>query len=183
MPTGICSSAQSAIDAMRSVLLFGYGNPSRGDDALGPAFIERIEALQGAHPEWPKVDVLTDFQIQVEHALDLKGRDFVILADASVSAEPPFSFERVAPGGDAAYSTHIMLPQTLLAVYHTVTAQAPPPVYLLGIRGEHFELGEPLSAAAAANLESAVAFAVELLEKCNPEQRSEQGLKPPMNAD
>jgi hydrogenase maturation protease len=155
-----------------SVLLFGYGNPSRGDDALGPAFIERIEALQQAHPEWPQIDFLTDFQIQVEHALDLKGRDFVILVDASVSAKPPFSFERIGPGGDAAYTTHIMLPQTLLTVYQTVTAEALPPVYLLGIRGEHFELGELLSAAASANLESAVAFAVELLAKRNPEQRA-----------
>jgi hydrogenase maturation protease len=157
---------------MGSVLLFGYGNPSRGDDALGPAFIERIEALQSAHPQWPQIDFLTDFQIQVEHALDLKGREFVILVDASVSAKPPFSFERIAPGGDAAYSTHIMLPQTLLAVYQTVTGEALPPVYLLGIRGEHFELGEPLSAGASANLQSAVEFAVELLEKRDPEQRT-----------
>ncbi len=152
-----------------AVLIFGYGNPSRGDDALGTAFIERIEALQDAHPQWPKIDFLTDFQIQVEHALDLKGRDFVVLVDASVSAAPPFSFERIAPGGAAAYTTHIMLPQTLLSVYQTVAAEAPPPVYLLGIRGEQFELGAPLSAAAAANLNSAVTFAVELLEKRNPE--------------
>ena len=153
-----------------SVLLFGYGNPSRGDDALGPAFIERMEALQNVHPEWPQIDFLTDFQIQVEHALDLKGRDFVVLVDASVSAAPPFSFERIGANGDAAYTTHIMLPQTLLSVYQTVTKEAPPPVYLLGIRGEHFELGEPLSAAASANLASAVAFAVDLLKRRDPEQ-------------
>jgi hydrogenase maturation protease len=148
-----------------SVLLFGYGNPSRGDDALGPAFIERIEALQASHPDWPPIDFLTDFQIQVEHALDMKGRQLVIFVDASVSAEPPFSYGAVAPHGDPAYSTHIMLPETLLRVYETVTAEAPPPVYLLGIRGEQFELGETLSAAAAANLEEAIAFTVDLLDK------------------
>ena len=152
-----------------SVLLFGYGNASRGDDGLGPAFIERIESLQPAHPEWPKLDLLTDFQIQVEHALDLKGRDCVVLIDASVAAEAPFSYERIFPGGEPAYSTHIVLPQTLLRVYEVVTGEPAPPAYLMGIRGEHFELGDSLSPAASANLERAVAFAVELLGKREPE--------------
>jgi hydrogenase maturation protease len=160
-----CSSAWhvTEIEMGASLLIFGYGNPSRGDDALGPAFIERIEALQPAHPEWTKVDLLTDFQIQVEHALDIRGRELVILVDASITADAPFSYERLSSGGDPAYTTHIMLPQTLLTVYETVTGEPPPPVYLLGIRGEDFELGKPLSAAASANLESAIVFMVDLL--------------------
>ena len=28
---------------MRGMLVFGYGNPGRGDDALGPTFVERLE--------------------------------------------------------------------------------------------------------------------------------------------
>ena len=30
--------------AKRPLLLLAIGNPSRGDDALGPAFLERVEA-------------------------------------------------------------------------------------------------------------------------------------------
>ncbi|MBL8482901.1 MAG: Ni/Fe hydrogenase, partial [Rhodocyclaceae bacterium] len=44
--------------------MFAWGNPGRGDDALGPLFAERIEAL-----DLPGVECLTDFQLQVEHAL------------------------------------------------------------------------------------------------------------------
>jgi hypothetical protein len=47
------------------ILVFAWGNPSRGDDALGPLFAERIEALG-----LPGVECLTDFQLQVEHALE-----------------------------------------------------------------------------------------------------------------
>ena len=28
------------------VLVFGWGNPSRGDDALGPLFVDAIEAIR-----------------------------------------------------------------------------------------------------------------------------------------
>lgn len=62
------------------ILIIGIGNPSRGDDALGPLAIERLEALDLAG-----VELLTDFQLQVEYALDLAGRRRVIFVDASVS--------------------------------------------------------------------------------------------------
>ncbi|MDP2785684.1 MAG: Ni/Fe hydrogenase, partial [Sulfurimicrobium sp.] len=62
------------------LLVFGYGNPSRGDDALGPLLLEQLAALN-----LPHVELLTDFQLQVEHAVDLQGRERVLFIDASVS--------------------------------------------------------------------------------------------------
>ena len=154
-----------------SVLVFGYGNPSRGDDALGPVFVEQIDALRALHPDWPEVELLSDYQIQVEHALDMQNRDCVLLVDASATANAPFSYERIFPALDNAYTTHVMLPQSLLYVYERVTGEAPPPSFLLGIRGEQFELGKPLSEAAARNLKHAVSFTVELLAKGAPNQQ------------
>ena len=150
------------------VLLFGYGNPSRGDDALGPALIDRIDALRAAHRHWPELELLTDYQPQVEHALDMQGKDRVVLVDASVTADAPFTYQPVVAAADVAYTTHALAPQGLLHIFQRVTGEAPPPAFLLGIRGERFELGEPLSAAAERNLESAVAFTVELLDACGP---------------
>ena len=71
---------------MRPILIFGYGNPSRGDDAIGPLLIERLEILN-----LPDVDLLTDFQLQVEHALDLRGRERVLFVDASHVCQDPYS--------------------------------------------------------------------------------------------
>lgn len=134
------------------LLIFGYGNPSRGDDALAPLLLQRMEALA-----LPHVELLADFQLQVEHALDLQGRETVLFIDASVSCAAPYRFSRIRPCRDASYTTHIMSPMALLHVYQRLYG-TPPPAYLLEIRGERFELGEPLSQEAAPNLEAASAF-------------------------
>lgn len=147
------------------VLIFGYGNPSRGDDAVGPALVERLDALRAVHPEWPQVEVQTDFQLQVEHVLDLQGRERVLFVDADCATQPPFSWERIHPVQQGACLTHQLTPQALLQVYEQVLAAAPPPSFLLGIRGERFGLGEPVTEAAARNLEQAVAFTVALLAR------------------
>lgn len=139
-----------------SLLIFAWGNPSRGDDALGPALLERIEAALPEHPEWGKPTLLTDFQLQPEHALDLEGQERVLFIDASVSCPEPVAFARLVPARDASYSTHAMSPASLLHVFRQIAGREPPPAYLLTVRGSSFELGEPLSAAAAGNLEAAL---------------------------
>ena len=140
------------------VLVIGVGNPSRGDDALGPAFVERVGAALAAEMARGELELLTDFQLQVEHALDLQGRARVVFVDASVSAAAPFTYAAVAPAlGPPAYTTHAMSPAALLATYRDVVG-APPPAFVLAIRGEAFELGAPLSAAARAHLDAALAF-------------------------
>jgi hydrogenase maturation protease len=145
------------------VLIFAWGNPSRGDDALGPALVERIGAMRPAHPEWGEVALLTDFQLQPEHALDLDGHDRVLFVDANVSCVPPFVFDRLQPQPGFGYTTHAMQPEALLAVFRQVTGREPPPAWLLSIRGHAFELGEPIGARARAHLEAAASFVESLL--------------------
>lgn len=140
-------------------LVFGWGNPSRGDDALGPRFAEHFAALAARHPEWGEVETLTDFQLQVEHALDLNGRARVLFVDASLDAPAPCRLEPVEARRDASFSTHAMSPQAVLQVYADIEDGAPPPCWLLSIRGERFELGEGLGEAARANLAAALAAA------------------------
>ena len=124
------------------LLIFGYGNPSRGDDALGPLLLERLEALN-----LPHVELLTDFQLQVEHALDLQDRDKVLFIDASVSCTAPYAFSRLQPQKDTSYSSHVMSPAAVLHAYQDMYG-IPPSAYLLEVRGERFELGESLSSEA-----------------------------------
>lgn len=145
--------------ATAPVLLFAYGNPSRGDDALGPALLDRLPASR-----WPHVEPLTDFQLQIEHALDLQGRQLVLLVDASLSAPPPFAFQRVHPAADVGYTTHSMSPEQLLNVFRELNGTPPPPTFVLAIRGYAFELGAPPSPAAQENLHAAVDFVQALLE-------------------
>lgn len=146
-------------ETLAPVLIFGYGNPARGDDGLGPRFVELMLSTQ----EQAKFDVITDYQLQVEHSLDLVHRQQVIFVDASVSATAPFEFTRLVSAKDNSYTSHAMTPPALLAVYEQVCAQALPDARLLSIRGYEFELGKPISAKAQFNLDQAARFLQKLL--------------------
>ncbi len=150
------------------LLVFGIGNPSRGDDALGPLFVERAGALLADAVARGELELLTDFQLQIEHALDLEDRARVVFVDASVRALPPFELTGIVACAERSVSTHSMSPEAVLEVYRTLGrgagseggARAPLEAWVLAIRGERFELGEPLSAQAAAHLEAALALLV-----------------------
>jgi len=159
------------------VLVIGIGNPSRGDDAIGPLAIERLEAIG-----LPGVDLLTDFQLQVEHALDLVGRSEVIFVDATVAGEGPFSFEPVAPAADRSATTHALPPAGVLHVYGECTDAPLPAAFVLAIRGYDFELGAPLTDAAARNLEAALEILVARLAGRAVRRGLEVVPKPPGSA-
>jgi hydrogenase maturation protease len=142
------------------VLVFGWGNPSRGDDALGPLFVEHLRALA-----LPGVECLDDFQLQPEHVLDLVGRRRVLFVDASATATAPFDVGTVTAARDASFTTHAMSAQALLQAYADVQGMAAPPCVLLAIRGERFGLGDAPTAAAATHLAAALHWAQDWLER------------------
>lgn len=148
------------------LLIFAYGNPSRGDDALGPQLLDLLAESRAQHPEW-QFELVTDFQLQVEHAVDLEGRDLVLFIDASVSCPSPFLFSLLQPAQDARYTTHEMSPQAVLHVFKQVYQRPAPPSFLLSVRGESFNLGEPLSRAAVENRDAALALLVQLCSQPN----------------
>lgn len=145
------------------LLVIGVGNPSRGDDALGPLFVERLRTAMAGAIARGEVEVLTEFQLQVEHALDIAGRAGVFFVDASVSAAPPFEIARVVPERDASFSTHALSPAAVLDTCRRVLGE-PPASWVVAIRGEQFELGDDLSAAAATHLDAALAEVMAVLE-------------------
>jgi len=146
---------------VKPVLVFACGNLSRGDDALGPLMLEAIERQQEQQAQ--PLELLCDFQLQIEHALDLQQRVLVLFIDACVAGASPFGFTELSPAKDNSYTTHAMSPAAVLAVYQTITKQAPPPCFLLTIKGETFGLGERLSPAAEQNLAAAAGFVNGLL--------------------
>lgn len=133
-----------------ATLVVGVGNPSRGDDALGPLAIERLEALA-----LPDVELLTDFQLQVEYALDLQGRDRVIFVDAAESGPEPYAWTPARPEQDTSYSSHELSPAAVLHAYEKLFGP-PPTAHVLAVRGYAWDLGAPPTATALANLDLAV---------------------------
>lgn len=138
------------------VVVLSAGNRSRGDDAIGPLLLARLAARLAAEGRGGEFELIDDYQLQVEHALDLKGRRLALFIDAGWHTPAPLAFYAVAAAPDAARgSTHELSPQAVLAVYRKIEGAEPPPAFVLCVRGERFELGEGLSGPAEAHMEAA----------------------------
>ncbi|MGL1832752.1 hydrogenase maturation protease [Rhodocyclaceae bacterium SMB388] len=123
------------------VVVIGVGNPSRGDDALGPLLLDRIE------DGFPGVVVRRDFQLQIEHSLDLFGADLVLFVDAITgSGAQRIAFHEIRARANASALSHAVAPEVVLDVFLRVYGEPAPPAFVLGLRGETFELGADLSA-------------------------------------
>lgn len=146
-------------------LIVATGNPSRGDDALGPLLLARIADWLAGSPLASRFELIEDFQLQIEHALDLAGRQRVLFIDAGMRTPGPYRFFEIQPAGDMAHTTHALSPEAVLAVCGRIGNEAPPPAFVLCLRGESFVLGEPLSTTASHSLAAAFAFLVRVFEK------------------
>lgn len=130
------------------------GNADRGDDAIGPMLGQRLVSRMAADRVLGRgLDVLAASPLQIEHCLDLSGREWVIFVDALDGGPEPVVYARLMPELGAQPFSHELAPGALLAHYERVTGQSPPAAWLLGVRGERFALGEMPGVQALANLE------------------------------
>ena len=134
------------------VLVLGFGNRSRGDDALGPLLLDGLSTdLPG------NIELLEDMQLQNEHAIDLKQRRLALFVHAAIAMSTGFHFGPVHAANDLSHSSHALSPSELLANYRRLFGP-PPDAFLLAIGGKDFELGSDLSQEAAQNLDAALHF-------------------------
>ena len=143
-------------------LIITYGNPSRGDDALGPALFDMLEQHKEETNSFIEIDLITDFQLQIEHAVDLVDRKYVLFVDAGISCAEPLEFQTLKPQRDDSFTTHAMSPASVLAVYEQINHCEPPPAWLLTIRAYKFGLGKSMSQQARENLQEAFQFITEM---------------------
>jgi hydrogenase maturation protease len=142
------------------ILVYGYGNPGRLDDGLGPAAADAL-AAEGL----PDVTVDANYQLSVEDAAAVAAHDVVVFVDADTSGPEPFWFDRLQPRRETSFSTHSVSPQAVLALAEDLLGGRAEG-YVMGIRGYEFNgFGEGLSARAATNLAAAIAFLREALEE------------------
>jgi hydrogenase maturation protease len=140
------------------VVVIAVGNPSRGDDAIGPELAARLEC-EGL----PWVEVIVDYQLQVEHALDLEDRQLAVFVDAAVDCAGPVEVRPLEPCRDASHTTHALSPAAVLETCVRITGQPPPPACALAVRGVQFGLGDELSDEARRNVEAAWPVVLQLV--------------------
>jgi hydrogenase maturation protease len=139
-------------------LILAYGNPGRGDDALGPVFADRAREWESS-----EVEIQAAFQLNIEDAATLAEFGRVLFVDASETAGEPFSWERAYPAPAVSFTSHSMAPETVLAISEDHFS-ARPEAWTLAIRGYNFELCEGLSDQARHNLDEAVRHVQSLMD-------------------
>jgi hydrogenase maturation protease len=155
------------------VLIVCYGNPLRGDDALG----WHASELLATDPRLGGATVIWRHQLTPDLAADIKDASLVILVDVNVVDEPGVvSVRRVDAGGSdaggsgagspeaagsepatasAGPSSHHVAPDELMALARELWG-ASPAVYVVSAGAETLEIGDGLSPAMEAALPAVV---------------------------
>lgn len=122
------------------ILIVGYGNELRGDDAAGVRVARAVATW-----ELPNVSVLAVPQLTPELAATLAGVEYAIFVDAGPgSAEVDFGVTPLAPCAGGRLEGHTADPGSLLGLSETLY-QRSPNAWLLTIPYASVDLGADLS--------------------------------------
>lgn len=140
------------------VVVIGYGNDLRGDDAAG-----RLAAAAVASWCLPGVEVISAHQLAPELSVHLACARLVIFVDATVTAHAA-GVGRLEPGASPVGVGHMSDPRWLLGLTAALHGNHPE-AWLVTVPARGLGLGESLSAAAAAGLEEALTAVRKLIKK------------------
>jgi hydrogenase maturation protease len=143
---------------MRSVLIIGYGNTLRGDDAAG---VRAAELIAQQHPEF---ECLSLHQLVPELAERIAECETVIFIDAQHDIAEPVA--RLIPSNDEIDQprTHFISPESLLALSRRLYQRAPLKAYSIGIPATDFEFSEQLSPSTSRAVSSSIKIVEQLLQ-------------------
>lgn len=140
-----------------TILVIGYGNDLRGDDAAGQRAAAQVDAWR-----LPGVEVRARPQLTPELAEPLAAADRAIFLDTHpVSSGPDVRVRRLHPATSTARLAHTCDPQNLLALAQTAFGRSPE-AWWITIPATDFDFGAPLSPLAERGMADALA-AVRLL--------------------
>jgi hydrogenase maturation protease len=145
------------------VLVIGYGNSIRGDDAFGPVVAEQLD--QALPP--CDVDIFVRHQLTPELAENIRDASLVIFVDASADGTAgEVVCRRLAPDPQASLSmAHHFAPGGLLRCTELAFGHVPE-TYVLSTRGSCFEFADSeLSPPVAAAVPRAIARIRELIAR------------------
>lgn len=138
------------------ILIHAYGNPGRGDDGIGDAFISMCQPWLSAE-NVHHITTESSYQLNVEDAYTMSEFDIVVFVDATKEEIDTFSFSRIEMNPVSPFTTHTMHPGGVLYLCNELYGKQPE-TYLLQVKGYEWELLEGLSEQAERNLWKAFHF-------------------------
>lgn len=139
------------------ILVYGYGNPGRQDDALGVRLAEDIEKWV-EEQKIAGVEVDYNYQLNIDDSDRISPFDVVIFADASIEVINDFIFTKVDPDeATIEFTMHAVSPAFVLDLCKKLYNKCPE-TYLVHIKGYEWEFIEELTDEARLNLAKALGF-------------------------
>jgi hydrogenase maturation protease len=151
-----------------SIFVYGFGNPGRQDDGLGPRAVEEIEKRR-----LPGVTTDANYQLQVEDAATIAEHEMVIFVDASVEGKAPFTVRKVFPAKTLGFTSHAVSPESLLQICTEVFGKHPN-TWIIGVRGYEFDFAEGLTEKAKVNLDLVLDYIKLLLSEYKGRKMAEK---------
>jgi len=141
------------------VLIIGYGSTLRGDDGVGPAVAELVEAKRLAG-----VQVIACHQLTPELADPISQARTVIFVDAAMDLPGEVvQVSKIEPEGQHQVMVHTASPGGLLHLARSVFGQCPE-AWLVAIPVAEMGIGEQLSPVAQLGVKCAVTRVVDLIQ-------------------
>lgn len=146
---------------MSQILIIGWGNVLRADDAVGFLAAEQLQQL---YRDDPGVQVIASHQLMPEMALDIAGSGSVVFLDASSAEEPgTISQTRILPETVKGGFTHQLTPAALMSLAGQLYGHVPEAIGIT-LAGWSFKLSNKLSRRAGILLPVLVAQARNAVE-------------------
>lgn len=139
----------------QTILVIGYGNDLRSDDAVGQRVAQTIAAWNLSN-----VRSLCVHQLTPELAAFLANAELAIFIDACTSVCEDVQVSAIAPTYSTAIAGHTSEARSLLALTQVLYDRVPP-AWWVRIPGANFELGDRISPAA----ETGIAIALEQIKQ------------------
>ncbi len=144
------------------ILVYGYGNPGRQDDGLGPALAEKIESwLPDSGIDYVEVD--SNYQLNIEDADAISDKDIVFFADASIEEIDKFIITEVKPDdAQIEFTMHAVSTDFVLDLCQKIYGKYPK-TFLIHMKGYEWDFSEGLTEKGNESLEEAFEFIKPLL--------------------
>ena len=154
----------------RQVLVVGYGNDLRGDDALGPRVAEAVAGCS-----WPHVEAVAVQQLLPELAERVARFAHVVFADADPHASR-VALEPLSAGVSGCSLGHALGPAELLGLVQQCYA-AKPQGWLLRLPGRDFAFGRSPASRHAPVVAEAVRLLADFVSRLPALASSQPGAK------
>ncbi|MFQ4141023.1 hydrogenase maturation protease [Chlorogloeopsis sp. ULAP02] len=143
-----------------NVIVIGYGNDLRNDDAIGQRVAQKIATQHLAN-----VKSIAVHQLTPELAANLANVDLAIFVDACFNSEnSKVQVKSLLPATNSYIAGHLSNPQALLALAKAVYGYFPQTWWVI-VPGENFELGDRLSIVAQHGIAIAIEKITELINQ------------------